>query len=701
MAQQDITEALRECNAYARKGYALADREYEKLHQELEVVQERLRHADHNQKKLSRLANDKLIQQQMAEIQKDMELDKVLQKDLAALRRRQEEFSVVVFGRTMAGKSTLMEILTHGNGESIGKGAQRTTRDVRSYRWQGMKITDVPGIGAFSGAEDEEVAMEAAKSADLILFLITDDAPQQVEAQKLAELKGLGKAVLGIVNVKLGLNLVRRTLALRQLQKKLSDRDTLDELRDQFRAFAPQWQQDWTDIPFVYTHLRAAYLADAQREDDPELLAASNFGEVERFILDRVQRDGRFYRWKTPLDVVARPMQERMEKLLADSCFSIQAALRYRRKAQLLSEWKQEYIAQVRSRFSSLAQRIDYEMAQKIAEFSAIHYNDRQAEAAWLQEVSAMQLDARWRRFLEEEVKICDNKRRELADELRTEIHFTGGREAQVGGLFLMDTTSYGSVLNVGGALAPLLFTGPMGIALALGAGLLSWMTDSKSVKIRQAQQSLRSQLETAMQPYTRQFVEKVAAFVNQTILQEGIDGFRETLLEMDNLLFYLAEQQQQGAMRLAGQLDEVEGALFQSALQYVREDEQATVPLRHIARIPGEYLAVFSPEKLSPEDVERMEKLLEEEIQYVLLPKDSAGDEETLRNFGRSLLQEEWAFQDYSYGLDEERTIRTWQLPAAASHTDIKERRGVRIVMKLLGDPLLLAERGEKYGKE
>lgn len=86
------------------------------------------------------------------------------------------KFSITLFGRTMAGKSTLMEILTEGNGETIGKGAQRTTRDVRKYTWNELEITDVPGIGAFEGEDDEQLAFEAAKTADLILFLITDDA---------------------------------------------------------------------------------------------------------------------------------------------------------------------------------------------------------------------------------------------------------------------------------------------------------------------------------------------------------------------------------------------------------------------------------------------------------------------------------------------------------------------------------------------
>lgn len=76
-----------------------------------------------------------------------------------------------------------MEILIHGNGDSIGKGAQRTTLDVREYKYRGMTVTDVPGIAAFGGEDDTQTAFEAAKKADMVLFLITDDAPQPSEAE--------------------------------------------------------------------------------------------------------------------------------------------------------------------------------------------------------------------------------------------------------------------------------------------------------------------------------------------------------------------------------------------------------------------------------------------------------------------------------------------------------------------------------------
>lgn len=97
-----------------------------------------------------------------------------MNKGLHDYQDKLEHFTITVYGKTMAGKSTLMEVLTHGNGESIGKGSQRTTRDVREYVWKetGLKVVDVPGIAAAKegGEEDEKIAFEAAKYADLILF---------------------------------------------------------------------------------------------------------------------------------------------------------------------------------------------------------------------------------------------------------------------------------------------------------------------------------------------------------------------------------------------------------------------------------------------------------------------------------------------------------------------------------------------------
>jgi len=59
-------------------------------------------------------------------------------------RKHLKDFTVALFGRTKAGKSTLRETLTRGNGSTIGKGSQRTTRDVTEYSWQGLRLLDTP-----------------------------------------------------------------------------------------------------------------------------------------------------------------------------------------------------------------------------------------------------------------------------------------------------------------------------------------------------------------------------------------------------------------------------------------------------------------------------------------------------------------------------------------------------------------------------
>ena len=79
-------------------------------------------------------------------------------------------FTVTLFGRTKAGKSTIREALTNGDGSTIGKGSQRTTRDVKAYNWNHLRILDTPGFDAYKGEEDEKNAFSQVDETDLILL---------------------------------------------------------------------------------------------------------------------------------------------------------------------------------------------------------------------------------------------------------------------------------------------------------------------------------------------------------------------------------------------------------------------------------------------------------------------------------------------------------------------------------------------------
>lgn len=231
----DLAAALSESKQYAKRGYKLADDAVSLLKRTVDSVSMRLQENINTleQTNIDDRNITKGLSVQLASIKQNFEeMPYQLNMDLKAISK--SSFSITLFGRTMAGKSTLMEILTHGNGMSIGKGAQRTTRDVRTYSYNGMMITDVPGIAAFEGQEDEDVAFEAAKKSDLILFLITDDAPQASEAECLNRILRLGKPVICLVNVKANIDLESNLkMFARDIQKKM-DINRLESIKAQF-----------------------------------------------------------------------------------------------------------------------------------------------------------------------------------------------------------------------------------------------------------------------------------------------------------------------------------------------------------------------------------------------------------------------------------------------------------------------------------
>ena len=171
----NLNNTLKQCEKSALNGYNIAlsnQKVFSKIINNAKVEIENTIKNFRNSKCYFSDANNTLTTQ-LIEIQNLFNLISTeLSNDLEKNKKNLSDFSITLFGRTMAGKSTLMEVLTNGRGESIGLGSQRTTRDIRSYKWNNLKITDIPGIGAFEGEEDEKIAFEEAKSADLILFLI-------------------------------------------------------------------------------------------------------------------------------------------------------------------------------------------------------------------------------------------------------------------------------------------------------------------------------------------------------------------------------------------------------------------------------------------------------------------------------------------------------------------------------------------------
>jgi len=90
-----------------------------------------------------------------------------------------KHFNVAFFGETNAGKSTLIEALKKGTGETIGEGQKDHTRSVSSNKLGQIKLVDMPGI---EGNEDiyTRGIKRAVRKAHVVFYVVgTNKEPEE------------------------------------------------------------------------------------------------------------------------------------------------------------------------------------------------------------------------------------------------------------------------------------------------------------------------------------------------------------------------------------------------------------------------------------------------------------------------------------------------------------------------------------------
>lgn len=612
LSDTSIERELQKCRESAEEGYSLANAKYSDIKNTLNNAANSLSKTDAEQNQVTRIRNTELVEKQKTELQRLRSRINYIGSDLQSLRGLMKDFSIVVYGRTMAGKSTLMEILTHGNGKSIGKGAQRTTLDVRDYYWNGLKITDVPGISAFSldakeARVDESLALEAAKKADLILFLLTSDAPQPDEAEKLAQLRSLGKPVLGVINVKMTFN-INDDMDIEDLQDKLADTSTIDATINQFRQFAANHNQDWSGIKFVATHLLSAYQS---QDKNPKVFQISRFAEVEEFILDKVRNDGRFLRIKTFADAVSVPMSNIILKIYEHSGTSLLESDVYFDKRRQLDEWRAKFVERSQEKLNTLYNQLSDELDKAINDFAYYHCEDKNAGTNWQNRFKSLKFDEKFQDLLRGLANECERKRRELSDELTQELSYSLNNNAQVN-VHLESTTAWGK--NISTAL-PLLALVPgvgwVGAGILGAASLLgNLLFDSEEKQKQQNREKLRDAITPTSYDVLDKMQNQVIDTFNNKILAEGVDGLYDLLCGYQFMLARLGQSQYNMARDLFDEFSDLNFKLLVEANNYkgVGSGNVTDIP-----RIPGEKMIIFA--NSSNLDTRKLSDLLGENI--------------------------------------------------------------------------------------
>ena len=616
-----IDYELGQCRQSAEEGYKIANAKYSDINNTLADAEKSLSKTDREQSQDSRIKNTELVAKQTEELKRLEDQIKYIGEYLNNLRKNMKDFSIVIYGRTMAGKSTLRETLTHGNGQSIGKGAQGTTPEVHDYTWNGLKITDVPGIEEFSrdkeGREHESKAFEAAKKADLIIFLLSDDAPKPEEAEKLAQLRRLGKPILGVINVKMNFTNLNDDMEIEDLQDRMADTSSINAMINQFKQFAASHNQDWSGIKFVATHLLSAYMS---QDKNPTVFRISRFAEVQKFILEKVRNDGRFLRIKTFIDAVSVPMSNIILKIYEYSGNTLRESDVWYDKRKQLIEWRGNFLVRSQEKMDTLYNQLLEQLNSEIDDFVYYYYEDDYAGQRWQQRFKSLKFDEKFQNLLKSLADECDRKRKELSDELATELsHLNLNNNARVGSIQLDSTTAWGKNISTA-----LLFTSwiPV-VGWATGAiGLIGqFLFDSKEKKKRQNREKLRDAITPpSYEAFDKMYGKVIDAF-NEKILAEGVDEFDNSLCGYQFMLARLGDSQCNMALDLFREFSDLNFQLLVEANNY---KGVGSGNIEYIPRIPGEKMLILAdPSNL---DTRKLSDLLGENVS-VMKPKEKLPD--------------------------------------------------------------------------
>lgn len=236
-------------------------------------------------------------------------------------------FTIMLFGRTMAGKSTTIQAFLGKNLEITGNGTPDWTKDISVYDWAGVRLVDTPGIEGFDSS-NFDIAINYIEQADIVIMVISDDHIEPVLVEKMANLLKENKPFAVILNVKAG----NPRIVLRRPEKIIRDDEVkghIQRIRDLLgREFASvQSSQSVVDIPIFPVYMEGAYRAQVVLNDDLgteeekeiyyKLYKYSRFDDVIRYLTKRIVDDSSLIKSRSVYDSFVCRLDEIIDVLTA------------------------------------------------------------------------------------------------------------------------------------------------------------------------------------------------------------------------------------------------------------------------------------------------------------------------------------------------------------------------------------------------
>ncbi|AMB80209.1 hypothetical protein AV641_14590 [Pseudomonas fragi] len=387
-AHNNYLASLEACKRIAKEEYETVHAHFEQCDTIIDALSKKLQGViNHGRQTLS---EDKMVEDGLTNMLQDLASDygKLLSKrntNLGKQKRSLDCFNVMLFGRTMAGKSTIREAITRGDGKTIGKGAQRTTRDVKEYEWNNLRIIDTPGFGAYNGQEDTEVAHEILEQSDVVLFMLNSDSIQESTFVELEHVHKLNKPLIFVLNMKKDLESEgNRRRALKSPEKYIFKEEDIQSHGDRLKSLAARAGINPSTVRIIPIHAQAAFLATKiTGEEGSQLHALSRINDLLNALIDEVEINGPTRRIQTFLDSSLHHIDEQSLLILSQRDRLAKLLPQYESCYTRISQWKVKTLRDAPRLLSKEVDSAFKPLIDSVADFVDDHIEDKNAAGAW------------------------------------------------------------------------------------------------------------------------------------------------------------------------------------------------------------------------------------------------------------------------------------------------------------------------------
>lgn len=597
--------ALECCKTVAREEYPYAQNAFDRaksLVLELRKQMETIRvDVAERQGTATREAQEKLteLNQLLNEV-----VTKELETTSDALSKKKghlEKFTVTLFGRTMAGKSTIREAITRGDGSTIGTGAQRKTRDIREYEWNHLRIIDTPGIGIKK--VDSALARSVIGESDILLFMASSDGIQESSFREMRKLRDQNKPVIFVLNVMKDLEHPVFRRGFLKSPSNLMGEQAIRGHKSRIRKLASD-ELGMRNVRIIPIHAQAAFLATRPEHasDSEALHRGSGLGNLLTALTNEVLQRGTVRRIQTLLDGTVVQLMDFEERLHNEQKEIYRRAKHLKDKFAELDKWLDVYIGTINQRIEHHVSEVLGPLRNSVSTFIDENIEREDVETRWTRKVKSVNISEKTENFRKQ---ILDEVREHLeAFNQQVAVDYKLQEKIKIEGPAQYDpwdvkrtlrwTSAAGaagaSVAGIAAWIGASNFWNPVGWiagAVSVASLVLSWFFNDREKKLQHQKSQATRQLRDQIDSMEQHIVKSNKKWFYDNITNSLARGIRKDTRQLYEGMFELSKALSEAASSCAQDIEALNLRLLLRCGVFVGEDV-AENSIFAIARDPG-----------------------------------------------------------------------------------------------------------------